>query len=279
MKKCNSDFVCEEDLITMEPIGDNEPCVAVEDNMCTTCETINTSKNSNPILFNENPLKAIFNKNASLEENEKFWAALRDNCGIERSETSAQAAPAFYVAEPDYEELDRFQDIIQRRIQQYLGEGKINNNNASKFITTMYKVARAPVGENFTTKADPSEFLRIKIKNILEDDACSSQITHKTLELPLTVYTYFSDLSDAEESKFIGVVKFLDQASQLCIDGTFERFDKILHDTSGGKNKRTKGKRTKGKRTKGKRTKGKRTKGKRTKGKRTKGRRKTKGRR
>ena len=161
----------------MDPIGDHKPCVAVADNMCATCEIINTTKNSNPILFNENPLKAVFDKKANSEENERFWVLLRDNCAIERSETSAQTAPAFYVAEPDYEELDRFQYKIQLRIRQYLGEGKINNNNASKFITTMYNVARAPVGENFTTKSDPSEFLRNKIKNILENDACSSQIT------------------------------------------------------------------------------------------------------
>jgi len=278
MKKCNSDFICEEDIVTMDSIDENEPCVSIADNMCTTCENVNTVKMSNPIGFNKNPRLAIFNEPGNADENEKFWDVLSKNCGIIRPETSSQTAPAFYVAEPDYDALDEVYQNIQDRIQEYLSEEQITNVNASKFINTMYKVARAPFGEDFTKKSYPEEFLRNKIRSILEEDSCSSQIMHKTIELPLTIYTYLNELSSAEKIKFIEVINFLDKASQLCIDGIFEKFDTILHNISGGKNKRTKGKRTKGKRTKGKRTKGKRTKRKRTKGKRTKGKR-TKGKR
>jgi hypothetical protein len=258
MGKCNSEYTCTEDIYTFEPI-ENDNCVAIENDVCTSCENIISTRNRNAHFFNENPLKAIFDKNSSPEENDKFWDILNKNCGINRPESSQQTLPEFYIAEPDYEEVTISFNIIKQRIQHI--RDIIADNNASKFIDAIFRVVNSPQNIDFSSKSNPKGFLGNKIRDILRSESCSSQIIHEPTELPLLISLFLERLSIASEDKFISVINFLDKSHQLCLEGIIEACNEILENKRGGM-KRTKNNKLKSKNNtkyKNKRNKRKRT--------------------
>ena len=48
MVKCNNNYVCEDDAVTYDEITDESKCVAVADDVCTTCDTVLGTRNSIP---------------------------------------------------------------------------------------------------------------------------------------------------------------------------------------------------------------------------------------
>ena len=131
MIRCNNDYICKDDFITYEQLNpeDEKNCIALRNERCTLCDTINEMKKHAPINFNENPIKLIFDENKTKEEVNEFWELLKEKCGIERGELAKESA--FEIVEPDYEELKINSDNVKIRINRH-------ESNAYKFINTMY---------------------------------------------------------------------------------------------------------------------------------------------
>lgn len=237
---CNNDYICNEDIITLNEISDANNCVAIDNNTCTTCETIRQIKDANPRLFIENPIKSIFGIDKSPTDNNSFWKLLNAKCSIVRPPGSAETIPKFHVTEPDYEHLNDSIQIIRDRIQEYTTEGKMTNINASKFITSLYTIASSLHGVNFSGISDPNIFIRNKFKNILDTEKCSSAIIHHATELPFNIEIFLSQLAETSETNFINVANFLDTKPSICLEGALQKCYSYLNEprTTGGKRKR-----------------------------------------
>ena len=244
--KCNDGYLCTEDIIDLEEITNPDTCVALENRTCTTCANILSTKQNSPILFRENPIKAVFGVDKTSQENNAFWKLLTDKCSIDRPSTSEQPTPEFYIAEPDYEKLTDDHATIQRRIQQLARNEKIKNANASAFIVAIYKLAISPSKVDFSSKSEPKPYLISLFKQILQEEHCSSQLIHEPLELPINIQTFFQQLVSVPESGFIEVVDFLDKKHEACleaiIDSCMSLLDKSVLKTNegGGNNARNK---------------------------------------
>jgi hypothetical protein len=236
---CNDGYVCEDDIITYEPIDDPNNCVALENGVCTTCDSINVARQSNPLGFNEDPIKISFAIDRSKEENDAFWDLLSTKCKINRPSTAAISGPEFYVAEPDYDLLNSDFQQIQQRIQQYTEEQKITNSNASKFINAIYKVATSARGIDFTSKSDAEEFFKNEVRKLLIEEQCSSQMIHKVNELPLSIQTFLNQLVESPENKFIQVAKLLDTKPGICLEGVLTQCFNILERQNAGRKRKT----------------------------------------
>ena len=237
---CNNEYICNEDIITLDEISDANNCVAIDNNICTTCETIRQIKDANPRLFIENPIKSVFGIDKTPTDNNEFWELLNAKCSIIRPLGSTETIPKFHVTEPDYEHLNDSIKIIQDRIQQYTTEGKMTNTNASKFITSLYTIASSLRGVNFSDISDPNIFIRNKFKNILDTQKCSSAIIHHATELPLNIEIFLSQLAETSETNFINVANFLDTKPSICLEGALQQCFFYLNEptTAGGKKKR-----------------------------------------
>ena len=246
--RCNDGYLCMNDVIDYEEINDASTCIALEDEMCTTCENISNTQKNNYSLFRDNPMKAVFNVDKTPQEINAFWKLLTEKCSIVRPSTSEQISTEFYIAEPDYTKLTNNHNIIQRRIQQLAIDGKIKNANASAFITAIYKLAISPSEIDFSSKTEPKTFLKSRFKQILQEEHCTSQLIHEPLELPINIQTLFQQLVDVPESYFVEVVDFLDKKHEACLEAILESCMTILDKkrTVGGKyNKRKNKKRIK----------------------------------
>lgn len=242
---CNDGYLCMEDIIDWNEITNPATCVALEDGKCTTCANILDTKQNNPILFRENPIKAIFGVDKTPQENNAFWKLLTDKCSIVRPSTSEQPTPEFYIAEPDYEKLTDDHATIQRRIQQLARDEKIKNANASAFIAAIYKLAISPSKVDFSSKSEPKPYLTSLFKQILQEEHCSSQLIHEPLELPINIQTFFQQLLNVPESGFVEVVDFLDKKHEACLEAIIEScmtlLDKFVSKrNNGGNNARNK---------------------------------------
>jgi len=214
-----------------------DKCVSLRDGICTLCDTIKGSRKVNPELFNKNPIKFLFGEEPSLEQTNHFWDVLQKNCSINKPETLAQEAPAFYVAEADYDKLTHDYDIVQKNIKLYTAQKKIKNNNASDFVRAIYYVAMSPRGVDFSTKVDPEEFLKGKIAQHLSTEKCSIIMFHRTIELPMAISLLLSDLSIANEESFILVADFFDRRPQVCLDGAVEAAHNLLQEPTRSREK------------------------------------------
>ena len=247
--KCNNNYVCIEDIITFETIEDPTTCVSLGDGICTTCEGVDTAKKANYELFGRNPIKSVFNIDKSPQENESFWELLNTKCLITKP-TMYEQTSEFYISEPDYDLLNTYLENIQQRIKKYIEESKIKNNNASKFILAIYKLAMSLHDSNYRTKTDPKDFLTRNFKDILTAENCSSQMIHDITVLPFSIQMFLSQLSEAPEISFIRVAKFLDTQPQACLEAVLQKSSDILNKKNGGKRKTRKHKKRKHTKTK-----------------------------
>ena len=247
--KCNNNYVCIEDIITFETIEDPNKCVSLGDGICTTCEGVDTAKKANYELFGRNPIKSVFNIDKSPQENESFWELLNTKCLITKP-TMYEETSEFYISEPDYDLLNTYLENIQQRIKKYIEESKIKNNNASKFILAIYKLAMSLHDSNYRTKTDPKDFLTRNFKDILTAENCSSQMIHDITVLPFSIQMFLSQLSEAPEISFIRVAKFLDTQPQACLEAVLQKSSDILNKKNGGKRKTRKHKKRKHTKTK-----------------------------
>ena len=243
--KCNDGYLCIDDIIDYEEISDPATCVALEDGTCTTCANVLNTQKNNYSLFRDNPIKAIFNIDKTIQKNNEFWKVLTEKCGIVRPSTSEQPTPEFYIAEPDYAKLTDDHATIQQRIQQLARDGKIKNVNASAFIAAIYKLAISPSKVDFSSKSEPKPFLTSMFKQILQEEHCSSQLIHEPIELPINIQTFFQQLVDVPESGFAEVVDFLDKKHEACLEAILESCMAILDKSvskknAGGNNARNK---------------------------------------
>ena len=246
--QCNNNYVCMEDNITFDTITDPNTCVALGNGICTTCEGVNTVKEANPELFGRNPIKGVFNIDKSPQENESFWELLNTKCSIIKP--TIYETSEFYISEPDYDLLNTYLENIQQRIKKYLEESKIKNNNASKFILAIYKLAMSLHDSNYRTKTDPKDFLTRNFKDILTTEKCSSKMIHDITVLPFSIQLFLSQLSEAPEVPFINVVNYLDKQPQACLEGVLQIASDILNNKNGGKRKTRKHKKRKHTKTK-----------------------------
>jgi hypothetical protein len=237
--RCNDGYLCREDIIDYEEISDPSTCVALADNKCTTCANILNTQKNNPILFRENPIKAIFDVDKPPQENNAFWNLITEKCGIVRPSTSEQPTPKFYIAEPYYAKLTDDHTTIQQHIQQLAREGKIKNVNASAFIAAIYKLAISPSKVDLSDKSEPKLLLTDMFKQILQDEQCSSQLIHEPIELPINIQAFFDKLLHVPESDFVKVVDFLDKKPEACLEAVLTSCMKLLK-KFGGKNARNK---------------------------------------
>jgi hypothetical protein len=191
MIKCNNNYKCNEDKITFEDITSSNNCIALGDNNCTTCESINEIRKHNPEQFNANPIRLIFDTIGTETENENFWSLLKSKCSIQRPETSMQKTPIFHISEPDYNVLLTDKDKIQQRLVHFRKIGEIKDSNASNFVDTLYKIATLPSSATFNSMPE----LKQSMHDILNRDNCSSRMIHDANKLPINIQLFFRQLN------------------------------------------------------------------------------------
>lgn len=232
---CDDKYVCDMDMITYD--GIQPPCIAVGDNQCVSCDNVNNIRIADPVEFNKNPIKKIFNLHKSPEEISQFWTQLETKCGINRPSTfsAVEESPRFYVAEPEYEVLNSDYETVLRRIEEYAEQGKLQDRNGSRFMHAIFKVANAAGEHDYETHSDPEAYFKQKISYILESEQCTSQMTHKVSELPINIQLLFSIMAIASESNFIKAINYLNTAPQVCLEGVIDKCISIVQGASGGR--------------------------------------------
>lgn len=211
MVKCNNNYICYDDIITYEEIKNENTCVAIDNYKCSMCETINEIKNSNIIEFNKDPIRFIFGESKH-EKNDEFWELLKEKCNIERDEHHPE--DEYVIHESNYEELETNYNNIKMRLNN-------DTSNASKFISTMYKIAKSPL--NIDKIQYNRETYTRHIKNILESDKCTSQIIHNANELPFSIEILFNHLISLNNETFCKIIDFLNSKPQLCLEAVIEK--------------------------------------------------------
>jgi hypothetical protein len=228
MIRCNNDYICKDDFITYEQLNpeDEKNCIALRNERCTLCDTINEMKKHAPINFNENPIKLIFDENKTKEEVNEFWELLKEKCGIERGELAKESA--FEIVEPDYEELKINSDNVKIRINRH-------ESNAYKFINTMYNIAIS--AKNKELYINNKESYNNYVRYILENEKCSSRIVHDASILPVNIGIFFYILSNSDNNRFCKVLDFINSRPQLCTEGVIEKSLIILESKSESESK------------------------------------------
>ena len=235
MVKCNNNYVCEEDAVTFDEITDASKCVAIADNVCTTCDTISGARSSNPQTFNKDPIYAVFAKKSNEQETESFWDTLDEKCDIKRPATHGQKEePVFYVIDPDYDDVDQSTAIVLLRINKL----RLNNTNAYRFLNTINAIANSPRTAKHIIQMDRdgSAYMRY-LRDLLESDKCSSKLIHHANELPIGIGLFLHQLANSKNSGFIKVVQFLNKNPSACIEAVIEECTSILSRTTSSKSK------------------------------------------
>ena len=247
---CNNNYVCEDDLISMETIESPEDCVSIGDNKCVKCETVLQTLLSNPEQFSKDPIKQIFNETSTPEEKDMFWDLIQEKCNIQRPSTHGQKEELSYIPEPNLEQLSASKEIINSRFLNLYRGANIEDMNAYNFLETIYKIAiSTDKFKEFAQQGDNDGYQRY-LRSILESDNCSSQIIHNAVILPINIELFISKLADSSDQKFAEIVSFLNSKPQLCLEGVIEFCVKILEKSEGGKiNKMTRKYRKKNKST------------------------------
>ena len=228
MIECNNNYKCKEDKITYDDITSSNNCIALGDDNCTTCASINEIRKYNSEQFNANPIRVIFDKIGSETENADFWSLLESKCSMQRPETSMQKTPIFHISEPDYNVLLTDKDKIQQRLVYFRKIGEIKDLNASNFVDTLYKIATLP---NFATFNSISE-LKQSMHDILNRDNCSSRMIHDANKLPINIQVFFSLWSISPDSKFTTIANLLDDKPEACLEGIIGQSNRILESDS-----------------------------------------------
>ena len=226
MVKCNNNYVCEEDNVTLDEITDASKCVAIADNMCTTCDTILGTRASNPRTFNEDPIYSVFAKKANEQETESFWNTLDERCGIKRPATHGQKEePVFYVVDPDYDDVERCTSILLNRLDKL----KLNNTNAANFLKTINKIANSPRTKKHIIQMDRDGTAYMTyLRELLQSDKCSSKLIHHANELPIGIGLFLNQLAHSKKNAFMKVIRFLNTNPPACIEAVIEECINIL---------------------------------------------------
>lgn len=236
MVKCNNNYVCEEDVLTMDEITDASKCVAIDDNSCTTCDSILGARNANPKNFNDDPIYALFAKKSTAEEKEAFWDTLTERCDINRPATHGQIVePTFYVIEPDYAELEHSTNVVLDRIAQL----NLTNTNSFHFVKTINKIANTPLtAKHIIQRDNDGTAYMAYLRELLQSDRCSSKLIHHANELPIGIGLFLHQLSVANQSAFIKVITFLNTEPGACIEAVLEECSNILSSSKSSKTRK-----------------------------------------
>ena len=226
MVKCNNNYVCEEDAITYEEITDESKCVAIADNICTTCDTVLETRNSSPKSFNEDPISTVFAIKSSEEETESFWDTLDEKCNIKRPVTHGQNVdPDFYVIEPDYDDVERSTETSLDRIVKL----KLTDTNATRFLHTIRKIAHTPRTAKHIIQMDTDgSAYMAHLRDLLESDECSSKLIHHANEIPIGISLFLNKLASSKKTVFSKVIQFLNTKPAACIEAVLEECNNIL---------------------------------------------------
>lgn len=221
MTQCGK-FKCQTDTITYDDMEPDDKCVSFKnDDACAKCETVNSIRASDARGFNLNPIKKMFDQDATEAEIDSFWQEL-ELCGISRPAPEVEAR--FYVAEPDYAVLDKNARILLKRIDPA--------STAAQFIQTLHEIAQMPK-KNMASKSD----MQRQVKDLLVTRKCHSQMVHDTTELPMGIYLLFADLVKTTKNKFFKVVDYINERHQICLEAYIEKCHQILSER-GTKKKR-----------------------------------------
>ena len=233
---CNNDYVCKEDIITLDEITDNTTCVALNNEVCSTCDTIRNVQHDNPQLFTNNPLRAIFAVDKSPDEIEQFWSLIKTKCDISKPESLKQSAPDFYVSEPDYDALLQDKNIILKRIREFVDSGYITDIAASNFVNIFYKIATL----YHDTNPKNREQFSTDMYGILKYEECSSRMIHDPTSYPIQIQNMFYLFANTNDVKFKAITDLLNDKPTACLDGIIGPITNILNSqeylNNGGKN-------------------------------------------
>jgi hypothetical protein len=226
MVKCNNNYVCEDDAVTYDEITDESKCVAIADNVCTTCDTVLGIRHSNPRKFNEDPIYSVFARKSNEEETESFWDTLDETCDIKRPETHGQNVdPDFYVIEPDYDDVERSTVTSLDRIVKL----KLTDTNATKFLQTVRKIANTPrTAKHILEKDTDGSAYMAYLRDLLESDECSSKLIHHANEIPIGISLFLNKLASSKKTVFSKVIQFLNTKPSACLEAVLEECNNIL---------------------------------------------------
>ena len=203
-----STFKCATDAINLEHINEGDKCVAIEDDKCLLCETVNQIRSANAVLFNNDPVYALFGQQGTPAQISNIWNELAV-CGIQKQETS-NITITYDVEPPDFNQLEKdMQEILDT-----LALGK-KDANARIFFESLRDVANT-ANNAFTDLADHNR----RLKEILHTNNCSSQIVHNSRALPFTIGLYLKRVNRMGEHPFDKLVHFLNKRPQLCLEAT-----------------------------------------------------------
>jgi hypothetical protein len=235
MVKCNNNYVCEEDFFSMDEITDPSKCVAIEDNLCTTCDSISGARTANPKGFNDDPIYALFAKKSTAEETEAFWDTLTERCDIKRPATHGQKIEsAFYVIEPDYDDLEHSTNISLHRIANL----SLIDTNSFRFLKTINKIANTPrTAKHILQKDSDGTAYMAYLRELLQSDRCSSKLIHHANELPIGIGLFLHQLAIAKQSTFIKVIKFINTEPGACVEAVLEECSNILSRSNSSKSR------------------------------------------
>ena len=237
MPKCGK-FNCEEDSITLDDIDETNRCVAIEDNKCVNCSTIEKYMQDDKANFIKDPVKYSFNMDVEQQIKNNFWDMIKINCNINKPdpEPNNNNSPSIYIPEPDYKQLDDNYNIVTKRLKSF----KRLLENADVFLDSIYQIGKSPDIIKFDlpkySKTQQLAFISRHIKTILNDTKCSSRMIHSSIELPLAISVFIDKLAKSTDSKFNKVIHFLETKPQACLEAVIEKSDNILEEqnNSGG---------------------------------------------
>jgi hypothetical protein len=236
---CNEDFVSYDDL-------DNK-CVAFQDYHCINCSTIQNFLKEPRNKLGKDPIKKLFALNVNPEKEQEFLESIKTTCTDIKLQNNNQT-PKFYIAGPDYQQLEQDHTLIIQKLNEYKIENKLKNFiNADKFINTLYTIANSPKTLSSTLKdqPDPAFFYKQWIKELLQHDGCSSLFTHEVQELPINIQFFFNKLLTVKQTKFNSLIQFLETKPQVCLEGAIEVMISKYLDTKNNSKTASKTKSTK----------------------------------
>ena len=226
VEKCGN-FICDHDIIDYEDI--QKPCVAANENTCTSCDNIKQLRTLDVPTFNEDPLKKMFNMKATPEQINDFWSQLYQTCGI--STPTAQESielQLMKVVEADVYMCQTNAQKIMSRINKICKQDLKLLKKAEMYMEAFMKmVLLAPIW-NERTIQEPN-LREDDFQTTMRNDILAVIMEHKLLfggahhprEIPVAISIYLDELSSASDLKLLESIKFMTK-QKGCAEGVLQ---------------------------------------------------------
>lgn len=213
-------YLCENDVITFDDLNENE-CIGIKENVCTSCETVHAMIKANPGEFYKNPAKILFDVSLSESNLKILWDDLQKYCGVKylvlAKENIEFIAPEIDQASSNYES-----------ILTYLN-AKHNGSKYTTYLSSLYEIVKLSdeITMNISSietsgqKETYEKILRQKMSKILEDGGWNCLLVHHPLELPYIIGLILKAIAD-KPHKLDVFMKYVDLNPNACAEAEFD---------------------------------------------------------